>query len=258
MVVRGASAGARRPSVGGAFGALLLLAAASSAKWIGQLRAQVPAPSRSSFARGADLPTLREHIDAATRDLSAAVSAEDYSRACVLRDRVSRLRSRDPQHRYSELSRALQAAIAAEDYSAARQLHDELLGVKNHLPQYQLAGLWRGLYPQQGEEIIRIQYARDDPNLLLAYKVTGDEYVPRGEITFTAELLHERTVSTHARDAASLSRNRLPAHDAHIASRLAAAPAGLAAYPRRTGERLSGQGPVRTAGLSESAVHGRR
>mmetsp|Transcript_3822 Transcript_3822/g.9908 ORF Transcript_3822/g.9908 Transcript_3822/m.9908 type:complete len:296 (-) Transcript_3822:85-972(-) len=142
-----------------------------------------------TFAREADLPTLREQVVEVERELASAVGREDYSAACTLRDRVTELRTRDPQHRFTQLCAALRQAVAVEDYSKAADLHTEMLSVKHHLPQFQLAGLWRGLYPHHGDETIRLRYSRDDPNRLIATKVTGDDHVPRGEVTFTADLL---------------------------------------------------------------------
>jgi hypothetical protein len=166
-----------------------------------------PPPSSPAFAREADLPTLRQQIESVERELAQAVSTEDFLNACALRDRASVLRTKDPQHRLREVCDALQQAIAAEDFRAASELHNELLFVKRHVPQYQLAGLWRGLYPHYGEETIRIRYSSEDHGRLIASKITGDEHVPRGEITFTADLLgtlppsKRRKVTRRARSA---------------------------------------------------------
>lgn len=124
-----------------------------------------------SFVQGPDLPTLRQQIESVSAELADAVSAEDYGHASALRDRISNLLERDPQHRYNEVSAALRVAVAEEDYGYASLLLGEQLFLKNHLPQYQLAGLWRGLYPHFGEETIRIRYSRDDPDTLVAVKV---------------------------------------------------------------------------------------
>ena len=42
-----------------------------------------------------------------------------------------------------------------------------------------------GHYPNHGEEMVRVHYAGDT---LYATKVTGDEHVPAGEVTFRADL----------------------------------------------------------------------
>lgn len=53
------------------------------------------------------------------------------------------------------------------------------------LPQFNLEGLWVGKYGSHGFEMINVTYSGDT---LVAYKVTGDKNIPRGEISFTADL----------------------------------------------------------------------
>ena len=56
---------------------------------------------------------------------------------------------------------------------------------RRFLPQYQLAGLWKGNYPNHGDELVRLHY---DGDQLYATKMTGDAHVPAGEVTFRADL----------------------------------------------------------------------
>lgn len=131
---------------------------------------------------------LREQVAFLELDLNRAISSEDFEGAVTLRNRLAALRSQDPQQRMHDLTAALDEAVTAEDYASALDLHTELMKVRRALPQYQLAGLWRGLYPHHGEETIRIRYSGKHSEELIATKVTGDENVPRGEVTFRATL----------------------------------------------------------------------
>ena len=55
---------------------------------------------------------------------------------------------------------------------------------------------WRaGSYPNYGEALVRLAY---DGDTLFATKVTGDEHVPAGEITFRADLTEPYTERTDA------------------------------------------------------------
>jgi len=75
--------------------------------------------------------------------------------------------------------------VAREAYGEAARCRDELLVLRRFLPQYQLAGLWKGNYPKHGDETVRLHYSGE---MLYATKVTGDEHVPAGEVTFRANL----------------------------------------------------------------------
>jgi len=159
------------------------------------LRPMSASTSLPPFAPGPELAALRAQLVELERQLDNAVSREDYVSASRLRSRIEALSPRDPQRRLAELWDSLREAVELEDYRLAARLRDETLRVKRHLPQYQLAGLWRGLYPHHGEETIRIRYAVGNSDMLIATKVTGDEHVPKGEITFRVELLSKPSTS---------------------------------------------------------------
>ena len=58
--------------------------------------------------------------------------------------------------------------VAREEYTEAARCRDRLLVLRRFLPQYSLAGLWKGTYPNHGEEMIRVRY---DGAMLYATKV---------------------------------------------------------------------------------------
>jgi len=117
--------------------------------------------------------------------LDNAVANEDYVLAAQLRDDLAELRQKDPAVMAMAMREQLERDVEREDYKAAALCRDRLLVLRRFLPQYQLAGLWKGNYPNHGDELVRLQYQGDT---LIATKVTGDEHVPAGEVTFRAEL----------------------------------------------------------------------
>uniref|UniRef100_A0A7S0NYJ9 UVR domain-containing protein n=1 Tax=Calcidiscus leptoporus TaxID=127549 RepID=A0A7S0NYJ9_9EUKA len=137
------------------------------------------------FAPASDLPELRSQAAKLEQQLEDAVDSEDFVSAALLRDDLSELRSKDPAALADELREAMAARVREERYIEAAKCRDKLLVLRRFQPQYQLAGLWKGNYPNHGEALVRMHYQGD---MLLATKVTGDEHVPAGEVTFRAEL----------------------------------------------------------------------
>jgi hypothetical protein len=118
-------------------------------------------------------------------ELAAAVADEDFVTAAMLRDDLAELQQKDPAF-MAELLRAEMAKhVQRERFAEAARCRDDLMVLRRFLPQFQLAGLWKGNYPNHGDELVRIQYRGD---MLFATKITGDEHVPKGEITFQADL----------------------------------------------------------------------
>lgn len=219
------------------------------------LRSTQPPASPAPFAPGPELTALRAQLGELERQLSDAVNREEYVRAARLNDRIQALSARDPQRRLAELWEALREAAELEDYREAARLRDETLRVKRHLPQYQLAGLWRGLYPHHGEETIRIRYAAGQSDMLIATKVTGDDHVPRGEVTFHAELLSKPSTSPLRKVCGVRVGKRACVCGAHAPSRRPAP--NLTACARAWAHGACSAQVVRTVGDSSDALHER-
>lgn len=131
------------------------------------------------------LPQVRSQRVAIREQLANAIAEEDYVLAAQLRDDLAELRQKDPAVMASEMREDLERYVAREQYTEAAVCRDRLLVLRRFLPQYQLAGLWKGNYPNHGDELVRLHYQGDT---LIATKVTGDEHVPAGEVTFRADL----------------------------------------------------------------------
>jgi hypothetical protein len=137
------------------------------------------------FAPAAELAGIRQECLTAEHQMDAAVDREDYVAAAMYRDDLRELQAKDPAEAARQMREQMDLAVKREDYDAACMYRDFLRVLRRFLPQYQLAGLWKGTYPNHGEELIRVRY---DGDSLYATKVTGDEHVPAGEVTFRAEL----------------------------------------------------------------------
>jgi len=137
------------------------------------------------FAPSTELQQVRSELSRLQQKLQAAVDEQDFVTAAMWRDDIAELRSKDPAVMASSVREELAQAVLAERYNDAAKCRDQLLVLRRFLPQYQLAGLWKGNYPNHGDELVRIHYEGD---LLVATKVTGDVHVPAGEVTFQADL----------------------------------------------------------------------
>ena len=131
------------------------------------------------------LRDLRARASMLASRLEAAVSEERYSEAAQMRDELQLLRLRDPLHLREHLWSQMERAGESGDFSRAAALRVQVQEVQSLLPQYQLGGEWEGIYASHGKETVLVRY---EGSTLVAVKLTGDENVPKGEITFTADL----------------------------------------------------------------------
>jgi len=114
---------------------------------------------------------------------------------------IKRKRASDPEHVYKITSRAAQSALRMGRVEESEKYRLESERARHMMPQFQLEGLWVGKYGSHGFEMINVTYSGDK---LVAYKVTGDQNIPRGEITFTANLSPEPTTPSNGYEAAYL------------------------------------------------------
>lgn len=139
----------------------------------------------SKFVLGDDLVELRKRVEKMKLHLVKARTQGDTSKIEELTNNISEEQARDPDYIYDTcLDKALIAEEAGQDDKATLYRHRALEARKN-MPQYNLEGLWVGKYGPHGYEMINVTYVGDT---LVATKVTGDKNVPKGEITFTANL----------------------------------------------------------------------
>jgi len=134
---------------------------------------------------GNDLWQLRSNIDDLSSELVKAISKGDNHVENGIRKTLRKVEKRDPEIVYKmELERMTHAANEGRIQDESRH-KSNALNARSCLPQFNLEGLWVGKYGENGYEMINVTYAGDT---LIAYKVTGDANVPRGEITFQVDL----------------------------------------------------------------------
>lgn len=139
---------------------------------------------RSRFLFGDELIELRQYMSNIKKELSSDVK-KNKSTVHDLQKALYDAQQMDPEYVYAL---ALENAVSAEksglDDEAAEYMK-EAMEARSILPQFGLSGLWVGKYGDNGYEMINVTYSGDT---LIATKVTGDKNVPKGEVTFTANL----------------------------------------------------------------------
>ena len=115
----------------------------------------------AQFAPRQQLPQVRGQLSKLQSQLADAIADEDYVHAAMLRDDLAELRNKDPAVMAATLREELGRHVERERYAEAAKCRDELLVIRRFLPQYQLAGLWKGNYPNHGDETVRLHYDGD-------------------------------------------------------------------------------------------------
>mmetsp|Transcript_9222 Transcript_9222/g.19357 ORF Transcript_9222/g.19357 Transcript_9222/m.19357 type:complete len:406 (-) Transcript_9222:63-1280(-) len=134
---------------------------------------------------GDDLWNMRQFMDKLSRKLLRSINDGDREKEEEIRAELRQVEHQDPDLVYRVELEQLQKATSEGREEDARQHSMIASAARSNLPQYNLDGLWVGKYGQHGYEMINVTYHGD---LLIAYKVTGDKNVPRGEITFQVDL----------------------------------------------------------------------
>jgi len=155
-----------------------------------QRRIEAEEDAMSRFAHGDDLMQLRKDVESMRLDLLDARSAGDVSRMNELKVQITRAGAKDAEFIYELATQRMKLAEREGLEEEAERYRDEAMAARGVLPQFNLEGLWVGKYGPNGYEMINVTYTGDT---LVAYKVTGDQNVPKDEITFTADLSPEAT-----------------------------------------------------------------
>jgi hypothetical protein len=134
---------------------------------------------------GDKLWDLRVKLDKLSHRMLDAIHDGEPVAEVRTREKLRKLEQQDPELVYMlELMDMDQAAEQGREEDAVHH-RTKALAARNSMPQFNLEGLWIGKYGSHGYEMVNITYVGDT---LIARKLTGDQNVPRGEITFQADL----------------------------------------------------------------------
>lgn len=162
---------------------------------------------KDRYVMGNELIELRERITHSEKLIKialknkASTQREDIEE---LKKQVRELRSRDAEFVYGVAVKEMDDARDEKDIRKWKQIS---LDARSCIPHFNLEGLWVGKYGNHGYEMVNITYIGDN---LIAYKVTGDKNVPRGEITFQADLtptIYQSSKSSSSSSASSSSKS---------------------------------------------------
>jgi len=154
------------------------------------------AKDRAQFVNfGDQLWDLREDIDRISLDLLQAINSGATSEEEEARAKLRVQERKDPELVYMIELYDLQEAMNEGRLADALDHQRKAEAARSCLPQYNLDGLWVGKYGGHGYELINVTYAGDT---LIAEKITGDQNVPRGQISFQVDLNPLRAAQSEA------------------------------------------------------------
>lgn len=145
------------------------------------------ARARSQFVSSDEVFELRATVAQLRGELVAARRQTDADRRRVgqLEEELLNLNRRDAEFMHAVSSELMERARAAGDDDLAETYRAQVEDAQLCIPQLNMHGLWVGKYGS-GYELINVTYSGDT---LIATKVTGDRNVPKGEASFTVDLL---------------------------------------------------------------------
>lgn len=154
-----------------------------------QLRWEREALVQSKFVSDDDVFELRNKVsDLRFRLTDARENLADEGqqrRIRELEEQLFSLNTKDAEFMYAMSQELMENAQQEGDLDAAEKYRLQAAEARLVIPQLNMHGLWVGKYGEHGFEMINITYAGDT---LIATKVTGDQNVPKGEVTFTVDL----------------------------------------------------------------------
>jgi hypothetical protein len=138
-----------------------------------------------TFLSGDDSHQLRRQVLGLQEELHEARRLQDTPQVARLERAIVSAQHVNAEFMYTVSTERMLVAQAAGKHEQAEVFRNEADLARSALPQFNLSGLWVGKYGEQGFEMINVTYTGDT---LVAYKVTGDRNVPKGQASFTVDL----------------------------------------------------------------------
>jgi hypothetical protein len=186
---------------------------------------------------GDDLWDLRQKMDKLSLKLLDAINEGEGEVEHRAREKLRKIEAKDAELVYMLELADCDAATEDGRKEDAAMHQERAMEARSMLPQFNLEGLWVGKYGLHGYELINVTVSQPDVvdrlrtavrggtikvytncngltswllcvqyvgDILVASKLTGDQNVPRGEITFQVDLspLRYHTVPNEAKNAA--------------------------------------------------------
>lgn len=135
-------------------------------------------------AFGDRLWDLRSEMKTLSQSLVDAIEGGEGHIEETTRQKLRQFESRDPELAYMLAFAESEVAVREGRLKDAQEHKVRAAAARSCLPQYNLDGLWVGKYGNE-YDLINITYVGDT---LIAEKITGDNNVPRGAISFQVDL----------------------------------------------------------------------
>eukprot|EP00977_Amphora_coffeiformis_P011694 scaffold2829_cov147-Amphora_coffeaeformis.AAC.2 len=155
-------------------------------------RLQEEKERETRFLTGDELQQLRKQIFELRQELQEARRTGTSARVHELERTILKAQQLDAEFIYQVALERMEAAAQAGLHMEAEKYRQEAHNARTALPQFSLDGLWVGKYGENGFEMINVTYTGDT---LVAYKVTGDKNVPKGEVSFEVDLSPSNAMS---------------------------------------------------------------
>jgi len=140
---------------------------------------------RIRFAKGDKLVELRGQIAKMYDLLDVAKETNYQARISALTEAIASAERKDPELAYARALDECAGAEEAGDIEKSAYFWQEAKSARENIAQLNLHGMWVGKYGSSGYQMVNVTYVGDT---LIATKLTGDKNVPRGEVTFVADL----------------------------------------------------------------------